>query len=170
MRKPALLALALSACAHPGPPLRTVERVDLERYAGTWYEIATIPASFQKGCVASTATYTLRADGEVDVVNRCRSETLDGPERTARGTAWSADPSNAKLVVQFFWPFRGDYWVIDLGADYEYAVVGHPGRNYLWILSRTPAMSDATYRGILERLAAQGYELSRIVRTLQPAA
>jgi len=164
---PTFLALSLSACAHAGPPLRTVERVDLERYAGTWNEIATIPAGFQKGCVAVTATYSLRPDGKVDVVNRCRKETLDGPERTARGTAWSVDPSNAKLVVQFFWPFRGDYWVIDLGPDYQYAVVGHPGRDYLWILSRTRSLDEATYRGILERIAAQGYDLSRIVRTPQ---
>ena len=168
MRRPALLALSLSACAHAGPPLRTVERVDLSRYLGTWYEIATIPAGFQKGCVAVTATYSLRPDGDIDVVNRCRMETLSGPEKTARGKAWPVDPSNAKLLVQFFWPFRGDYWVIDLGPDYEYAVVGHPGRKYLWVLSRTPSMDDETYRAILGRVSAQGYDLSRVVRTLQP--
>jgi len=170
MRKLAFLALALPACAHRGPPLRTVDRVDLQRYVGTWYEIATIPASFQKGCVGVTATYTLRPDGDVDVVNTCRKERLDGPERSARGKAWSVDPSNAKLEVQFFWPFYGDYWVIDLGNDYEYAVVGHPSREYLWILSRKPSMDEATYQAILGRLREQGYDLSRIERTPQPPA
>jgi len=170
MRGLALAALLASACAHPGSPLRTVDRVDLSRYVGTWYEIATIPASFQRGCVGVTATYALRPDGDVDVLNTCRKETLDGPVRTARGKAWSVDPSNAKLEVQFFWPFHGDYWVIDLGPNYEYAVVGHPSREYLWVLSRTPAMDEATYQAVLSRLREQGYDLSRIVLTPQPPA
>jgi apolipoprotein D and lipocalin family protein len=172
---PSLAALAvagLSACAHApaGPPLRTVEKVDLARYAGTWYEIATIPMSFQKGCVAVTATYRPLPDGEIEVVNRCRDGTLDGRERSATGRAWPVDASNAKLEVQFFWPFKGDYWIVDLGPDYEYAVVGHPARKYLWILSRTPRMDEATYQAILGRLREQGYDLSRLERTLQPPA
>ena len=131
MRRLALLATLLAGCAHApsGPPLRTVDRVDLQRYLGKWYEIATIPMSFQKGCVGVTAVYTLRPDGDVDVVNTCRKETLDGPERSAQGKAWSVDPSNAKLEVQFFWPFHGSYWVIDLDPDYRWAVVGHPSRD-----------------------------------------
>ncbi len=175
MRRSVLAALAaasLAACAHAPerPPLRTVERVDLGRYTGTWYEIATIPMSFQKGCVAVTATYTLRPDGEVEVLNRCRKETLDGPERSATGRAWSVDPSNAKLEVRFFWPFKGDYWIVELGEDYGYAVVGHPDRKYLWILSRTPSMDEALYQAILGRLREQGYDVSLLVRTLQPAS
>jgi apolipoprotein D and lipocalin family protein len=78
--------------------------------------------------------------------------------------------TNAKLKVSFFWPFWGDYWIIDLGRDYEYAVVGHPGRKYLWILSRTPSMEPAAYEGVLERLRVQGYDTSRLVRTLQVEA
>jgi len=168
----ALLCATLSACAHApsGPPLRTVEKVDLSRYAGTWYEIATIPMSFQKGCVAVTATYTPLPDGEIEVVNRCRKERLDGPERSATGKAWPVDATNARLEVRFFWPFKGDYWIIDLGPDYEYAVVGHPERKYLWILSRTPAMDEKTYEAILSRLREQSYDLSRLERTLQPGA
>ena len=166
-----LLALPLfAACAHApsGPPLRTVDRVDLGRYAGKWFEIATIPMSFQRGCVAVTATYTIREDGDVDVVNTCRKETLDGEERSVKGKAWSVDPSNAKLEVRFFWPFTGAYWIIDLDPDYRWAVVGHPSREYLWILSRKPQMPDATYEGILERLRAQSYDVSKLVRTPQP--
>ncbi len=170
MRKFALLGALLVGCAHApsGPPLRAVDRVDITRYAGRWYEIATIPMSFQKGCVGVTADYALRPDGDVSVVNTCRKETLDAPERSVEGKAWSVAPSNAKLEVQFFWPFHGAYWIIDLSPDYQWAVVGHPSRTYLWILSRTPQMDPATYDGILSRLKAQAYDTSLLVKTPQP--
>lgn len=152
------------------PPLQTVPRVDLSRYLGTWYEIANFPQSFQRGCTATTATYTLRADGDIDVVNRCRKGSIDGEEKSALGRARVIDrATNAKLEVSFFRPFWGDYWIIDLSDDYSYAVVGHPGRDYLWILARNSTMAEATYQSIVRRLQAQGYETSRLVRTLQVA-
>jgi apolipoprotein D and lipocalin family protein len=170
--------LALSAGCATGtterlrlPPLPTVAHVDLSRYLGTWYEIANFPQSFQRGCTATTATYTLRADGDIDVLNRCRKGAVDGEEKSALGRARVVDrATNAKLEVSFFRPFWGDYWIIDLSDDYSYAVVGHPGRDYLWILARTPTMTEATYQSIVTRLQAQGYEASRLVRTLQVAA
>ena len=150
------------------PELQAVPRVELERYLGTWYEISSFPQRFQKGCHATTATYSLGTDGEIEVVNRCNKDSIDGPEDVAKGRARIVDKaSNAKLEVSFFRPFWGDYWIIDLGADYEFAVVGHPNRDYLWILSRTPTLDDTTYNQILERLTQQGYELSRLVRTEQ---
>ena len=150
------------------PPLRTVSRVDVARYVGTWYEIAAFPQRFQRGCTATTATYTVRADGEIDVVNRCRLKSVDGPEKVARGRARVVDrATNAKLEVSFFRPFWGDYWIVDLGQSYEHAVVGHPSRDYLWILSRTPTMDAAVYDGILARLKEQGYEVERLNRTVQ---
>ncbi len=153
------------------PPLGTVAHVDLGRYVGTWYEIAAFPQRFQRGCTATTATYTLRPDGDLDVLNSCRKGALEGEERSARGRARVVDrATNAKLEVSFFRPFWGDYWIIDLADDYSYAVVGHPGRDYLWILGRTPAMDEATYQGIVTRLQSQGYETARLVRTLQIAA
>jgi apolipoprotein D and lipocalin family protein len=153
------------------PPLGTVAHVDLGRYVGTWYEIASFPQSFQRGCTATTATYTVRPDGDVDVLNRCRKNSLDGEEDSALGRARVVDRvTNAKLEVSFFRPFWGDYWIIDLADDYSYAVVGHPSRDYLWILSRTPAMEQTTYREILARLQAHGYETDRLVRTLQRPA
>lgn len=170
------VACALAACATTTterlklPPLTTVEKVELPRYLGTWYEIASFPQSFQKGCTATTASYSLRADGEVDVLNRCRKDTLDGPESSAQGRARVVDATtNAKLEVSFFRPFWGDYWIIDLGADYEFAVVGHPGRDYLWILSRTPTMDAVAYDAVVARLKERGYETQRLVKTLQPA-
>jgi apolipoprotein D and lipocalin family protein len=158
---------ATSATARRGlPPLRTVARVDLKRYLGTWYEIAAFPQRFQKGCTASTATYALRPDGRIAVTNRCRLKTVDGREKVARGIARVVDRStNARLKVSFFRPFWGDYWIIDLGAQYEYAVVGHPGRDYLWILSRTPTMDPEVYLAIVKRLADQAYDVTRLVRT-----
>jgi apolipoprotein D and lipocalin family protein len=168
-------AIALSACATTTterlglPPLQTVGHVDLSRYVGTWYEIASYPQSFQEGCTGTTATYTLRDDGEIDVLNRCRKGSLSGAVDSAEGRARVVDTTtNAKLEVSFFWPFWGDYWIIDVGVDYEYAVVGHPGRDYLWILSRTPTMEDGVYQDILQRLQAKGYPLDRLQKTLQP--
>ena len=153
------------------PPLQAVAQVDLSRYLGTWYEIASFPQSFQRGCTATTATYTLRADGDIDVLNRCRKGATDGAESSALGRARVVDrATNAKLEVSFFRPFWGDYWIIDLSDDYTYAVVGHPGRDYLLILARAPTMEEATYQGIVTRLQAQGYETSRLVRTVQPTS
>jgi apolipoprotein D and lipocalin family protein len=169
-----LIGMLSAACAATTterlhlPALETVAHVDLGRYLGTWYEIASFPQSFQRGCTGTTATYALRDDGELDVTNRCRLGALDGKEKVALGRARLVDRvTNAKLEVSFFRPFWGRYWIIDLAQDYSYAVVGHPGRDYLWILSRTPTMSEAVYQAIVTRLQAQGYETSRLVRTLQ---
>lgn len=160
------LGTAMSASAG-GPagnaPVTTVGSVDLERYAGLWYEIAKIPNRFQKKCTGdTTAVYRLRDDGRLDVENRCKDRS--GSFKTARGVAKVVDTdSNAKLKVSFvklfgkrlFW---GDYWIIGLGDDYEYAIVGHPKRKYGWILSRTPALDDAMKERIQAELRAQGYD------------
>ena len=148
--------------------LQTVPFVDLNRYVGQWYEIARYPNRFQKGCVGSRATYTLRDDGKINVVNACYEGAPSGPLRSAKGKAWVVDTeTNAKLKVSFFWPFSGDYWIIDLGQEYEYAVVGHPKRTYLWILSRTPEMSEEVYESILMRLQNQQYDTAQLIRTGQ---
>jgi apolipoprotein D and lipocalin family protein len=153
-----------SRAAAGSPPLQTVAHVDLTRYVGQWYEIARYPNSFQNGCVGSSAQYTLRADGEIDVVNSCR-DGKTGETRQAKGRAWIVDPaSNARLKVSFFWPFRGDYWIIDLGKEYEYAVIGTPNRNYFWILARQPTMDDAVFSTLVQRAAGQGFDPSRIRR------
>jgi apolipoprotein D and lipocalin family protein len=149
------------------PPLEVVSSVDLKRYAGRWYEIARFPHRFQEGCVNSQATYTLRQDGKIEVINQCTKGTQGGKTSSVRGTAWVVDTkTNAKLKVRFFWPFTGDYWIIDLGENYEYAVVGHPSRSYLWVLSRTPEMEEALYRRILEKLRNQFYyDVSKLTKT-----
>jgi apolipoprotein D and lipocalin family protein len=147
--------------------LSTVPHVDLNRYAGKWYEIARYPNFFQRNCEGdTTATYRLKSDGTVGVVNSCRDRK--GKLKKAEGTARVADKaSNAKLKVTFFWPFSGNYWVIDLGTDYEYAVVGEPSRKYLWVLSRTPAMDEDKYRQVMQKIVEAGYDPAKLIRTPQ---
>ena len=154
-----------SAGASDLPPLRTVERVDLSRYLGRWYEIARLPNSFQKNCLKSLADYSLRDDGDITVLNSC-TDKQDGSLRQSKGSAWVVDTAtNARLKVSFFWPFRGDYWIIELGNQYEYAVVGTPNRKYFWVLSRTQTMDNALYEGIIQRAKLQGFDTGAVVRT-----
>jgi apolipoprotein D and lipocalin family protein len=148
--------------APPVAELKTVSKVDLTRYVGRWYEIARYPNRFQEGCRDTTATYTLKENGTVKVLNEC----MKGEELSrAEGDAEVVDSETwAKLRVNFVpgwirWTGVGwgDYWIIDLGKNYEYAVVSEPKREYLWILSREPQISKATFDGILSRLKAQGF-------------
>ncbi len=150
----------------------TVDSVDLNKYAGLWYEIAKIPNRFQKNCVRNTtAIYKLRDDGKIDVINKCIDE--DGNTDEVEGIAKVADSkTNAKLEVSFvrilgiqlFW---GDYWIIGLEKDYKYAVVGTPSRKYGWILSRTPKLSPEDIDKIFNIIRKQGYNPEDFVMTEQ---
>lgn len=164
-RRIAPLLLLAIACRAPAAPPRTVDHVDLARYAGTWYEIASFPSWFQRGCTATTARYALRNDGRVSVRNRC---TRDGEESAIEGVAWPVDASNARLKVRFFWPFAGDYWVLALDPDYRWAIVGEPDRDHLWILARTPRIDPALYNALIARARAEDFDTARLVRTPQP--
>ncbi len=150
-------------------PLKTVSYVDLSRYIGTWYEIARYPNRFQEGCVGTNATYTLRQDGKIDVLNQCYDKSFDGKLKQAKGVARVVDPNtNAKLKVSFFWPFEGDYWIIELAEDYSYAVIGQPKRKYLWILSRKKTMDEITYKNILNALETKHhYDTTKLIKTVQ---
>ena len=147
--------------------LEVVPHVELEKYLGKWYEIAHLPAKFQEGCNETTATYTLLKDGSISVLNQ---SIKNGKMKQAKGKAKVVDKnSNAKLKVTFFWPFYGDYWIIDLGKDYDYAVVGTPNRKYLWILSRTPQMDDKLYSQLVEYAKSKGFDVNKLIKTLQKA-
>ncbi len=160
--------LLITPTATKSQPLETVPYVDLERYSGLWYEIASYPQRFQRGCHRTTAEYTLSDRGHVVVVNRCNRDSIDGRQSSITGKAFvQKNSGNAKLRVQFFFPFRGDYWIIDLADDYSYAVVSHPNRNYLWILSRNPVMDEDIYSGILGRLKNNGFDIDRLQMTKQ---
>jgi apolipoprotein D and lipocalin family protein len=154
--------------AYAQAPLQTVERVDLDRYLGQWFEIASYPAWFARNCTGVTAEYSRRDDGGITVVNRCFKGSLDGKLKQAKGRARVADTeTNAKLKVSFFGPFWGNYWIIDLDPDYRWAVVGEPKRKYLWILSRTPTLDQETLDGILERLSDASYDTGKLQWTPQ---
>lgn len=162
------IAVKNGSTAQEPLPLVTVQHVDLARYMGGWYEIARFDHFFQKGCLGSSATYSLLPDGEIEVINRCVNDK-DGSLREVKGRAWSVDHGgNARLKVSFFWPFRTDYWIIDLGKEYEYAVVGDPKRRYLWILARKPVMDEVAYKRILDLAARQGFAIDQLVRRPLP--
>ncbi len=148
--------------------LQTVLYVDLDKYAGKWYEIASYPQRFQKGCYCTTAVYTLSSKGYVIVENRCNRNSINGKQSYIKGKAFvEKNSGNAKLKVQFFWPFTAKYWIIELAEDYSYAVVSHPNQKYLWILSRTPAMDEALYAQILNRLHEKNFDVTKLQRTIQ---
>lgn len=167
-----IATVALFGCRTPSAPADAVVDVDLDRYLGRWYEIASLPQYFQRGCFATKAFYSRRDDGRIRVLNECRDGALDGPVRRAEGVAWRVDESETagKLKVRFFWPFSGHYWIIALDPDYQWAMVGHPERKYLWILARAPAMDDSSYDSLVRRAGAMGYDIGRLVRTPQPAS
>lgn len=164
-------ALVAAACttAAQRPPLETVARVEVDRYAGTWHEVALYPNRFQQACAAdTTATYTLLGEGRIGVLNRCRR--ADGSEMSVNGVAEVVDKAtNAKLKVSFLpswlrWTGigRGDYWVLHLSPDYRVAIIGEPSREYLWILARTPTLPDAEYQALMPKVRAAGYDPARL--------
>lgn len=166
--------LLASACQPPSgrdasaPPLATVERVEIDRYLGRWFEIARYDHGFERGCAGVTADYALREDGKIAVTNTCYQNGLDGRMRTANGRARIADATtNAQLEVSFFGPFWGNYWIIDLADDYSWAVVSEPQGRYLWILSRTPQMEEDTLQDRLGWLEAQGFDTAMLIRVEQ---
>lgn len=158
----------LLGCKAQYPALDTVEKVDLEKYAGKWYEIATIPQGFQEGCVCSMAEYKVNPKGYVEVKNSCRKNTPGGKLKTVKGKAFPVKGTgNSKLKVQFFWPFRADYWIVELAPDYSYAAVGNKSRKYLWILSRAPSLPDTTYQMLLDKLEKKQFDISMLEKTRQ---
>lgn len=157
--------LGLAGCGTANyAPLATVDSVDINRYLGKWYEIAHLPNSFQKGCFGSTAEYSLIDSETIRVVNSCSKDSLNGEPDQANGKAFVVENSgNSKLRVQFFWPFRGDYWIIDLDKEnYSYAVVGTPSRKYLWILARRPVLEQSLYKTLIERCREKGFDVSKL--------
>ncbi len=145
--------------------LETVEKVEIDKYLGKWIEIARYPVRFQKeDCVAATAEYSLMKNGQIRVLNTCWGDFVDGKiTGTAKGRAKSVSDSNSKLKVTFFWPFRADYWIVELDENYYYAVVSGPSRKYVWILCREPRMDSELFAMIVERLEARGFDPSKLI-------
>lgn len=167
-----MLSIILVSCGVSDQELKEmnlVKNVDLERYAGTWYEIARFPNSFEKGLVGVTATYTLRDNGKIGVLNQGYKNSLDGKLKKAKGFARVPDKSQpGRLKVYFFWPFGGDYLILELDQEnYQYVLVGSPGKDYLWILSRTPQMDQDIYDMFVSKAQERGYDVSKIEKVPQ---
>ncbi|MBT8765716.1 lipocalin family protein [Metapseudomonas boanensis] len=168
-----LAALLLAGCASSGEgpvPPRTVGMVDLQRYQGTWYELARLPMYFQRKCVQSEAHYSLQDDGSVGVLNRCRTTGGDWIQVNGRAIP-QVEGRTDKLWVRFDnWITRlfpgiakGNYWVLYLDDGYRTALVGNPNREYLWLLSRTPVVSQKTREQLLEVAQGQGYDTDLLI-------
>jgi apolipoprotein D and lipocalin family protein len=144
------------------------QNVDLSRFQGKWYEIARLPRTTQTDCHGTTAFYTENPDGTLDLVNQCNVGGPSGPLSTVSMIASvpnAAQPAKLALTVG---GFSGDYWILEVGPSYEYAVVGHPSREYLWILSRAPTLDAPTMQGIVARAQGQQFDTSRLEYTPQP--
>jgi apolipoprotein D and lipocalin family protein len=169
------LAVPAQTTATPQPePLQTIARLDVGRYLGTWYEIAKYPNRFQRQCVADTqAQYRQREDGQLDVINRCQQANGETAEAIGRARqVGAADSPRLKVRFAPAWlswlpMVWGNYWVIDLDPAYQLVAVSEPEREFLWILSRTPAVDASAYQALLGRLQAQGFDLSKLERTAQ---
>lgn len=145
-----------------------VKEVDLNRYKGKWYEIARLPNWFERKLKCTSATYSLREDGRITIVNSGNYIEYPQKKNNAKGVAWIPDKNSpAKLKVQFFWPFSGDYWIMELDKDYRYVLVGEPSFKYLWILSREKKMDDETYKRLLNKAIENGYDVKPIIRVEQ---
>lgn len=162
---------AQRASARKMPEQHIVENVNKDRLLGTWYEIARIPNLFQgDDQVAGTDNYYPKANGDMEVIYKYKEKSFDGPEKQMKGKLFQEPQyaSTGRFKVQFFWPFNADYWIIDLDENYDYMAIGYPDRSMLWIMSRRPEMQPDVYGALLERLKAQQYDVSRLMKIPQP--
>ncbi|MDX2414634.1 MAG: lipocalin family protein [Bacteroidales bacterium] len=151
--------------------LTVVKELDLQKYLGTWYEIARYNHRFERGLVGVTANYSIREDGKIKVVNSGYKKNLDGKFSQATGKAYLPNPDlePGKLKVSFFWNFYGDYFVLDLEENYQWAIIGSSSDKYLWILSRTPQLEPGLYDELLNRIKMRGYDVSKLIKVEQKA-
>ena len=148
--------------------LPTVKEVNLEKYAGKWFEIAKLPNRFEKGLECATATYTIKKNGKIEVFNQAYLSNNKSKVKNIKGTAWVPDSAYpGRLKVRFFWPFSGDYHIIYLDEKYNHVLVGSPSRKYLWILARTKQIDDATYNKLLEIAKTNGFDINKVVKEVQ---
>ena len=159
----ALLALLLAGCVGMPDTVRPVGNFQLERYLGTWYEIARLDHSFERGLSQVSAEYSLREDGGVRVLNR-GYKAKDGKWKEAEGKAYFVqDSQTGFLKVSFFGPFYGSYVIFELDPDYRYAVVSGPDTSYLWILARDRTLDEGLKRDLIARAAARGFDTSGLI-------
>lgn len=162
-----IMLLSIFSCQSE-EELPTVKELDLKQYAGTWYEIARLPNSFEKGLDCVSATYSLREDGKVGVMNRGRKTDDTSVWKDIEGTARIPNKEEpGRLKVTFFWPFAGDYYIINVASDYSFALVGSPDRKFLWILGRERILAESTSESLLEQAKKLGFDTSKVIRVKQ---
>jgi apolipoprotein D and lipocalin family protein len=163
-----LIIMALFTSLKAQKDLSAVSTIDLKRYSGKWFEIARLPFSFESKLKCITATYTLRADGKINVENAGR--LISKPEKIniAKGKAFIPDKNApGKLKVQFFWPFNGNYWIMYLDENYKYVLIGEPSFRYLWILSRENRLDETVLQMLRKKATDAGYDLTKLILTVQ---
>ncbi len=175
-----LLAISLiatfgAACAGARPtgtsPFPTAQRVDIQRMNGTWYVVAEFPNDLERYCFGTTVSYAARSDGDMDLLRRCNKGSLDGPIDEAYGRIRVYDAIHrSKLGLSYIRPIWAPYWIIEVGADYDYAVIGTPKRDRLWILSRTQSMDAREYADAISRLRSNGFDIAKLITVLQVEA
>jgi apolipoprotein D and lipocalin family protein len=149
-------------------PMKTVEYVDLDRFMGDWYVIASMPTIIEKGAVNAIESYKLNDKGEVETTFTFRKKTPNGKKKVykPKGVIYNKE-TNAEWRMQFLWPFKMPFLIIDLAEDYSHTVIGYPNRNYVWIMARKPQMADETYARIIKKLKSVSYDVSRIEKVPQ---
>ena len=163
-----LLAMLLGACASRGPEMKTVDYVDLERFMGDWYVIANIPTFLEKGAHNAVETYALNDDGTIGTTFVFRDGSFDGEEKTYTPKGFVRDDgSNALWGMRFIWPIKADYRIVYLDDDYSHTVIARQKRDFVWIMARTPDISDENYDKLIEFVASIGYDVSKIERVPQ---
>lgn len=161
------LSLVVHGCV-AGVPLTTVSHVDLSRFSGTWYVIANIPTFIEKDAYNAVESYRLADDGTMETVFTFRKGGFDGPIKTYRPRGFVRDTTtNAEWGMQFLWPFRSEYLITYLADDYSWTVISRNKRDYVWIMARTPRISEAEYQELVALVAAQGYDTSKLQRVPQ---
>jgi apolipoprotein D and lipocalin family protein len=170
MKKTALtlFTIMIFISSHSQKLPSVVSTVDLNRYMGMWYEIARLPNYFERKLKCTSANDTLRDNGRITVLNKGYYLTDPHKSTSSKGVAWIPDKNSpAKLKVQFFWPFSGDYWIMELDKEYRYVLVGDPSAKYLWILAREKKMNEQTYNMLLSKAVEKGYDVKSIIRVEQ---
>ena len=163
-----LLAILFTGCATQGPEMDTVDYVDLERFMGDWYVIASIPTFVEKGAHNAVESYELNDDGTIATTFRFRKGGFDGKLKEYHPKGFVRDDeSNALWGMQFIWPFKGDYRIVYLDDDYTKTVIGRQKRDYVWIMARQPEIEPSVYESIVDFVGSIGYDTSKIVRVPQ---
>ncbi|MEY4684064.1 MAG: hypothetical protein RLZ25_523 [Pseudomonadota bacterium] len=164
----ALSALCLFGCGTQRPPIQTVPKVDLQRFMGPWYVIANIPTFIEKGAHNAVESYRLNPDGTIATTFTFREGSFNGPEKRHEPKGFVTDTtSNAVWDMQFFWPIKSDYRIVYLSEDYGETIIGREARDYVWIMARSPELSEARLQQLIQRCVEQGYDASKIERVPQ---